>query len=499
MPQGPEKLPFPKLIIFALGQLGWSLASYGVGNLVNYFYMPPGTAASAVFPPFIYQGAIAGMLTVIGAVTFVGRAFDSVANPLIASWSDRSTARLGRRRLFMLVSAVPFSVFSVLVFVPLGHLSRQPSLGSSWTNAAWLTAAILLFYFFFVMYTAPYNALISELGHTPPERLWISTTISVTWALGFGIGTQVYQLQGIFEQSGMDPVSAFQAVQMVFGGFSLVLMLLPVAVIDERRYAAHAVSKERTIQALRSVLRNRNFRLLLVTELLYFISQTLTLLGLVYYLVTLLKLDKEVTSILLPLMFVLSFGFYYPVVKAVGRLGKKRVLLAGFFLLTLLFLFFALMGVLPVRALRYAYAVAVFAALPMAALGIIPNAVVADIAEADGIETGDFKAAMFFGIRALVDNLGMAIANMLFSFFLTLGKSVENPLGIRVSAVVSLCVCALSTAAFFAYNEGAVVNSLRTKEAAAAATSSRSAQRWLHPLCAKKRRRPSPTASGPVR
>ena len=175
MRRGPEKLPFPKLIIFALGQLGWSLASYGVGNLVNYFYLPPDTAVSVVFPPFIYQGAIAGMLTVIGAITFVGRAFDSVTNPLIASWSDRSTARLGRRRLFMLVSAVPFSLFSVLVFVPLQHFSCQPSLASSWANAAWLAAAILLFSFFFVMYTAPYNALISELGHNPKERLTIST------------------------------------------------------------------------------------------------------------------------------------------------------------------------------------------------------------------------------------------------------------------------------------------------------------------------------------
>ncbi len=181
--------------------------------------------------------------------------------------------------------------------------------------------------------------------------------------------------------------------------------------------------------------------------------------------VTLLKLDKEVTSVLLPLMFVLSFAFYYPVVKATVRLEKKRVLLAGFFLLIFLFLFFAVMGVVPVRALPYAYAVAVFAALPMATLGIIPNAIVADIAEADGIETGDFKAAMFFGIRAFVDNLGMAIGNMLFSFFLTLGKSVENPLGIRVSAVVSLCVCVLATAVFCAYNEGTVLKSLRKKEA----------------------------------
>jgi Na+/melibiose symporter-like transporter len=288
--------------------------------------------------------------------------------------------------------------------------------------------------------------------------------ISVTWALGFGIGTQVYELQGLFERSGLSPVSSFQTVQALFAALALVLMLFPVVFINERRYASYSVSKEGTIQALRSALRNRNFFLFLVSELLYFVCQTVMQVGLVYYVATLLKLDKEVTSFLMMLMFVLSFVFYYPIVKSAMRFGKKKVLLAGFLLLTVLFFLFALMGVLPVRALPYAYAVAVFAALPMAIFGIIPNAIVADIAEADGIETGNFKAGMFFGIRSFENNLGTAIANMLFSSFLTLGKSVENPFGVRMSAVVSLAICLLATGVFFAYNEGAVLRSLAKKE-----------------------------------
>ena len=444
--------------------MGWSLASYGVSNLVMYFYMPPETTTTAIFPPFIFQGAIFGILTIIGVINFGARLFDAVTNPIIASWSDRSPARMGRRRFFMLVSAVPFSVFSVLVFIPLQHFRQQPSVAASWVNIAWLVATILVFYFFFVMYNAPFNALISELGHNPRERLMISTVISVTWALGFAVGNFVYEFQGLFEHSGMSSVAAFQTVEAVFGVLSLALMLLPVIFIDERRYADCSVSHESTRQALVSALRNSNFFRFLVSELLYFVCQTVIQMGVVYYVVTLLKLEKELTSFLMILMFLLSFVFYPLVTWSALRIEKKKVLMIGFALLAVLFLCFALMGVLPVPALVYAYATVALAALPMAIFGIIPNAIVADIAEADGIETGSFKAGMFFGIRTFETNLGTSIANILFPSLLTLGMSVENPFGIRMSAVVSIVIAILGMVVFITYNETTVLKSLAKKE-----------------------------------
>jgi glycoside/pentoside/hexuronide:cation symporter, GPH family len=465
MARTPEKLPLGKLVIFAVGQMGWSLASYGVSNLVMYFYMPPETAAATrVFPPFIFEGAVLGLLTIIGLVNFGARFVDAFTNPLLASWSDRSRARLGRRRFFMAVSAVPFALFSVLVFIPLRHFRENPSPAASWMNIAWLVGAILVFYFFFTMYTAPFNALISELGHNPKERLLISTVIGVTWCLGFAIGNFVYDFQGMFERSGMDPTTAFQVVEAIFAGAAMIFMLLPVIFLDEHRYAAYSVSTEGTIQALRSSLRNRNFRRFLASELLYNVCQTIIQMGIVYYVVTLLRLDKEVTSFLMILMFVLSF-LCYPAVTAVTlRWEKKRMLLCGFALLAVLFLVFALMGLLPIPAMAFAIIAVVIAALPEAIFTIVPNAIVADIAEADGIETGNFKAGMFFGVRSFECNLGISIANILFPSFLVLGMSVEHPFGIRLSAIASVAICAAGLAVFLLYDEKSVLRSLARKE-----------------------------------
>ena len=144
----PERLPRGKLLIFALGQFGWSLASFGVSNLLNYFYMPPEKAdATRIFPSFIFQGNVLWIFTVIGAIAFLSRLFDGVTNPLLASWSDRSKSRLGRRRFFMAVGAVPFALFSVLVFTPPSAFAAEPSLRASAGNTAWLAITSLLFYF----------------------------------------------------------------------------------------------------------------------------------------------------------------------------------------------------------------------------------------------------------------------------------------------------------------------------------------------------------------
>jgi Na+/melibiose symporter-like transporter len=464
MEHAPEKLPLWKLIIFALGQLGWSLASYGVSNLVMYFYMPPETAAATrIFPPFIFEGAILG-LTIIGIINFGARFFDAVTNPLLASWSDRSRSRLGRRRFYMAVSAVPFAVFSVLVFIPLKHFQQNPSPAASWMNIVWLTFTILVFYFFFVMYTAPYNALISELGHNPKERLIISTVIGVTWSLGFAVGNFVYDFQGAFEHRGMDSITSFQTVEIIFAALAMVLMLLPVFFLNERRYAAYSVSSEGTWQALKSSLKNRNFSTFLVSELLYNVCQTIIQMGIVYYVVTLLRLEKETTSWLMMLMFIFSFVFYPFITAAAVKWEKKKTMIFGFFVLSFLFVLFALMGVLPIPGLIFAVGTVVVAALPIAIFTIVPNAVVADIAEADGIETGNFKAGMFFGVRSFETNVGVSIANILFPSLLTLGMSVQHPLGIRMSAIVSVFICLGGTGVFFLYNERDVLKSLAKKE-----------------------------------
>jgi Na+/melibiose symporter-like transporter len=163
-------------------------------------------------------------------------------------------------------------------------------------------------------------------------------------------------------------------------------------------------------------------------------------------------------------MFILSFAFYPFITMAAVKWEKKRVIIAGFLLLSLLFVCFSLMGLLPIPSLVFAYAAVAVAAIPIAIFTIVPNAIVADIAEADGIETGNFKAGMFFGVRSFESNLGVSLANIMFPSLLLLGMSVQHPVGIRLSAIVSIAICLAGLAVFLLYDEKDVLRSLAKKE-----------------------------------
>ncbi|HMY16914.1 MAG TPA: MFS transporter [Polyangium sp.] len=463
-----KKLPPSKLILFALGQLGWSLCSFGVGNLMNYFYMPPESGNVALFPPYIHTGRILGFLTVLGLITAVARAFDAITNPIIANWSDRNTSSLGRRTFFLAFSALPFAILSVLVFVPLTS-------GESALNVLWLAGVMLAFYFFFVCYTTPYTALLSEYGHTPEERLSLSTALSVTWALGFGLGQGVFAIQPLVEKSlATTPVRAFQLVMAGYSAVAVICMYLPVLFIKERDYAEMHTSKENVREALLATFGNRNFLRFTSADLMYWIALTFVQMGMVYYMTTLLhphndmRQDTALVTPLMAVMFLVSFLCYAPVNVAAKKFGKKPVMLGGFVVLTLAFVLISVMGFLPIPTMVYAYMISVVAAVPIAIFGILPGVVVADIAEADGNQTGNFKAAMFFGVRTFVMNLGIALANFLFPSFLLLGKDVEHPLGVRLSSMAAVVFCVLGFVIFSRYDEKEVLAHLGKKPDSAA-------------------------------
>jgi GPH family glycoside/pentoside/hexuronide:cation symporter len=164
-----EKLPLSKQIAYALGQFGWSLLSGLVGTYLIFYYIP--TDISGI-PVSIPQVSFFGFLTIIGLIMMLGRFFDAITDPWIATLSDRSKSKKGRRISFMQKSALPFALFTVLVFY-------HPTAGVSWINAIVLTINLLLFYLFLTMYVTPFFALMSELGLVFGFRSGFSSAITV--------------------------------------------------------------------------------------------------------------------------------------------------------------------------------------------------------------------------------------------------------------------------------------------------------------------------------
>ena len=80
--------------------------------------------------------------------------------------------------------------------------------------------------------------------------------------------------------------------------------------------------------------------------------------------------------------------------------------------------------------------------------------VVADIAEADSITTGENREGMFYAARTFAFKLGQSVAMLVFT---SLAKVGENGFGYRLSAVVAAVLCLAGGIVFFSYNEKATI------------------------------------------
>ena len=441
-----RKLSTGKVWCFAVGQFGWSVLAALISSwLVNY-YQPDLAAQEAGQTIFIPQGlAILGILTVLGAITAFGRIFDAVTDPLIASLSDRCKSKAGRRIPFMRAAAIPFALACILTF-------WSPVNGESWVNAGFLFLMLMLFYFFMTMYCTPYNALIPELGADQKTRMSISTAISFTYIAGMAVAYVAPVVWGALQGMGLERVMAIRVTFTVISLIGLACMFVPVFTIREKDYVQAAPSESTAFKSLTATFRNHDFRVFVASDIAYFLGITMFQTALPFFVTSLLKLDESMSTVYFVLMTALSVLFYVPVNKLTPKFGKKKIILVAFCIFTVSFVFTAFFGsLLPIPAAVQGFILCVLASPAQAIFGILPQAVVADIAEYDALETHENRSGMFYAARTFAFKLGQSIAMLLVTAFATIGP--ETGLGYRITAVAAAAVCLLGGVLFMLYDE----------------------------------------------
>jgi len=440
------RLPLGSAIAYAVGQLGWSLVIGIVINFLVYFYLPPEGAGLPQLVPEIY---LFGFISIIGIITMGGRLLDAITDPWIASLSDRSSARRGRRITFMTIGALPMVILMFLIFNP-------PHPTATYVNLIWLTLTIFAFYIFFTVYQVPYTALIAELGHNPRERLNLCTYISVTFFVGQVISAQAPIMFNVFQD--MFDISRVEAVRVSFGLLGLLALIclyVPVLLVNENKYSIGEPSSVPLMQSLKMTFSNKQFVIFAVSDLIYWIFMTILQTGLIYYATVLLRQSEDYYSMIFVLLMGGSFLCYPFVNLAAKKVGKKSVLIFSLSLFAFSLLFTSQSGQdwIPLPLAMQGYLVVLLAFFPLAAYGILPNAIVADIAENDALRTGSHREAIYFGARSFMMKLGQMIALLIFTSLLVFGRDIGDDLGIRLTGLAGVAFCLLSLAFLYRYDE----------------------------------------------
>ncbi|MBR4223525.1 MAG: MFS transporter [Oscillospiraceae bacterium] len=446
------------LWLFAVGQLGWSILSGIVSNWMVFFFQPSGEELANGQVAFLPQGMILG-LTAIGLIGAVGRIFDAVTDPFIAGKSDGLQHRLGRRIPFMRAAAIPFGAVTVLMFC-------SPVNGTSSVNTIALFICAMLFYLCMTCYCTPFNALIPELGRSQKNRIDLSTYISVTYFFGTAIAYLVPNIAGIF--SGAGYAGSYRITIGILACVAVVCMLIPAFAIDENVYADTTPSKTGAFKSLGETFKNKDFRLFVGSDILYWVGLTLFQTGLSFYITVLLGLPATWSFPMFAVMTGVSLVCYLPVNILAKKMGKKKLITFAFMFFSGTFLVTGFAGMISVPPVAYGILIAVMAAVPMAILGILPQAVVADISEADKVQTGESRSGMFYAARTFAFKMGQSMAMLLFTSIATINKDVPKGtagygLGYRLTAFIAAALCFAGGMVFMMYNEKKVMDTLGGK------------------------------------
>ena len=439
------KLSLNKQLTYASGMIGWSIITNLVIVMLPYFYLPPSNSGLVQLIP---QLLVFGLINIMSLITASGRLFDAVYDPFIASLSDRSKSRKGRRIPFMKWAILPAILFCGLTFYPMVK-------AESVYNAIWIAFTLVLFFMAATTYTIPYNALLPELAHNSAEKVKLSSFQQAGFVIGMILSALVNNIADLL-QHVFNITSRDTAIQYAIWGYCVfagLIMLVPVFTIDEKKYSISKPSHLALWPAIKQTFTQPNFKYFLISDFSFYMSLSIISSGLLYFVTVLLHLPASMGGVLMGAMVLVSLLFYPLVNYLSKKLGKKPLILFSFALMSLIFIAIYFLGKFSVSPTLQIYTLVLSASFPLASLGILPNAILAEIAEHDAAETGENREGMFYAVRYLFVKLGQTFGIALFAFLTVYGKDPGNDMGLRLNGICGFVLCVTAFLFFSRFKE----------------------------------------------
>ncbi len=454
-----ETFPLWGKLLYSSGVIGYTIADRIWVTFMLYFYLPP---AESGMPELIPNVTFWGIFTAAGLVTIFGRIVDSFADPLVASWSDRSKSRLGRRRSLMIFGGLPLMAAAAFLFFP-------PYAEAGVGNTIFLGVMLGLLLFSFTVYVVPLLALIPELTHTNEERMNVATIQAVFSLIGVIIVMiGGYILWDIIGGMGLSKTTSLQATIVCLAILGLVFCYVAVIPIDEKRYSTSVPTEVGLFESLKMTLKSGAFLTYLFGTVTMWFGLNIVSQGAAYYVRVLLNKDEAFASVVFGAVFGVALVFF-PIINLAARyIGKKTVMIISLLIFALGSYAIYWMGTdaLMIPAAYQPFVIFGILGIPVSALLLIPNAMISDIAEYDSIMTRTNREAMFFGAQGLLQKLNLGISTLIFAFLLSsYGKDVAQPMGVRLSGPVVAVVCLIGIVMFMLYPEKKITGALEEKRA----------------------------------
>lgn len=380
--------------------------AYGAGDLG-----PAMSANIVIFFQLVFLTNVAGIPAgLAGSILLVSKVWDAINDPIVGVLTDKTKSRRwGRRLPWLLYGAVPFGLFSFLLWI-VPRIGRQPP------NIWWLLTYYIVIgaisQVFYTVVNLPYTAMTPELTQDYDERTQLNS-----FRFAFSIGGSILSLvlaQVIFLQI---PESQRELQYLVLAGLTSAIAILALywCVFGTRKRAlifeAQRIqsANEATIplkEQFKLAFSNRPFLFVVGIYLCSWLAVQITASIIPYFVVNVMELKQaDVPPVLigvqgtaLVMLFVWS--------RLSKNLGKKAVYFMGMslWIIAQAGLFFLQPGQVGLM-----YVLAVMAGVGVSTAYLVPWSMIPDVIELDELQTGQRREGIFYGFMVLLQKFGLAL------------------------------------------------------------------------------------------
>ncbi len=335
----------------------------------------------------------------VAAFVFIGRGIDAITDPAMGRITDLCRWKLGRRRPFLLIAAVPFGAAFALLWIDLGAASQ-------WQMFSYYTGVYVLLNLAMTALSVPYLALQPEMALGYDARTSLNTYRNAGSVLGImAIGT----LRPLAQALGGGP-GGFAMAGAIFGAL-LALPWFPVfAVTWERPEFQQRATRLPLGEGLALVARHRAFRQLVGLYLCGRVAMDLLGAMLILYFTHFMKRtgDFEPTMMLSLVVVIASLPFWLHIAR---QREKARIFIGGtaWWMCCML----VLLAAEPTWPAWSVLLLVCFGAVGYAVADLMPWSMLGEVVDEDDLVSGERREGIYNGLFTFLRKLAGSVAVVL--------------------------------------------------------------------------------------
>ncbi|MFX0094680.1 MAG: MFS transporter [Candidatus Hodarchaeota archaeon] len=389
-----------------IDKLIYGSARFGSSILLNlmtiatlYIY----TLHFNLYGPFTGLGVGLGELTIALSGFMMGYISDATPTRISRLFGG------SRRRPYIFVGAPGLAFTFVMLFIPYLFIP----LGNQLLVFIYLTIFSCGFKFFYGFLMTPYQAWLPEITADSNERVEVSgyqnTANLLATVMGFALGLLVIPTILGSESEPMDlmgDAGRILLVMVVFLALLEVLLYIPTFLrINER---GKYLDQPSLIEQVKIAFKNRDYVFWICAQGVMSVGFTILMKTIINYAQGILRfstLEYIIFGLLLFIFVFLSFVFWGKLASK-PKYRKKKSLIFALLLMVVVLPFTLVVGQLPIIPITLqGYALVALVGTGVSGYYLFPYAIVADLAEADEIVTGEGRAGAYSGFLSIPINV----------------------------------------------------------------------------------------------